>query len=357
MYGPAHPFFGLYFVSCFAFGLYSLWQTIRSSSGLERLQLRYLLLGISLTGAGAMTTNLLIPVLWNTSHYSFLGPYFSLLFFSFSAHAIIRHRLLDMRVVIRRGVVYALALATTGFAFLLIADLLKRFSTYDKDRISLAEGLIVALVLAILFQPIKQWIHVSLNRYLYRETYSYQRTIRDASRQLATMLDVDSLVNSLTHTISITFNTESVALYLRDPSLRGFSNRFSLAQHHPSSVLAPIIFDSSPLASLLKRDRRAIVREEAARQVEDRPAVVAATQLAELSGDIAFPLTHESETAGIIIVGPKKSGDPYFADDIVLLETLLSQAAVTIKNAQLYQQVVRVNEYVDNILSTMVVAS
>lgn len=353
VYGPAHPFFGLYFLVCFAFGLYNLWQTIRSSSGLERLQLRYLLLGISLTGAGAMTTNLAIPVLWSTSHYSFLGPYFSLLFFSFSAHAIIRHRLLDMRVVIRRGVVYTLALAATGSAFLLLADLLKRFSTYDKDRISLAEGLVVALVLAILFQPIKQWIQVSLNRYLYRETYNYQRTIRDASHQLATMLDVDSLLNYLARTISVTFNSQSVALYLRDPLLRGFSHRSTLAQHHRPRTTTPTISDSSPLASLLKTNRRAVVREEAARQAEDRHAVGAAKQLTDLAGDIAFPLTHESETAAILIVGPKLSGDPYFADDIALLDALLSQAAVSIKNAQLYQQVVRVNEYVDNILSTM----
>jgi two-component system nitrogen regulation sensor histidine kinase GlnL len=55
----------------------------------------------------------------------------------------------------------------------------------------------------------------------------------------------------------------------------------------------------------------------------------------------------------MLIVGPKRSGDPYFSEDIDLLSTLVSQAAVAIKNAHLYREVVRVNEYVDNILSTM----
>ncbi|MGH9426229.1 MAG: ATP-binding protein, partial [Terriglobia bacterium] len=64
-------------------------------------------------------------------------------------------------------------------------------------------------------------------------------------------------------------------------------------------------------------------------------------------------LTEDGTIVGVIIVGPKRSGDAYFAEDIDLLETLISQAAVAMKNAQLYRQVVLVNEYVDNILSTM----
>ena len=40
IYGPLHRAFGLYFLVYFLFALYTLWKTIRSSSGLKRLQLR-----------------------------------------------------------------------------------------------------------------------------------------------------------------------------------------------------------------------------------------------------------------------------------------------------------------------------
>ena len=79
----------------------------------------------------------------------------------------------------------------------------------------------------------------------------------------------------------------------------------------------------------------------------------ASRALQELGGDIAFPLVEHQSLVGIIVVGPKRSGDAYFADDIGLLETLLSQAAIAMTNAQLYKEVVLVNQYVDNILSTM----
>src|SRR4029077_10753794 len=79
----------------------------------------------------------------------------------------------------------------------------------------------------------------------------------------------------------------------------------------------------------------------------------AAVELQHLRGAVAFPLFDESSLAGMLIVGPKRSGDPYFNEDIDLLSTLVGQAAVAMKNAHLYREVVLVNEYVDNILSTM----
>jgi PAS domain S-box-containing protein len=103
----------------------------------------------------------------------------------------------------------------------------------------------------------------------------------------------------------------------------------------------------------LAREPRPFVREEAIRDPSDERLTTAAYTLQQIGGEVALPLVDDSAIVGIIIIGPKRSGDPYFADDIDLLETLISQAAGAMKNAQLYRQVVLVNEYVDNILSTM----
>ena len=122
VYGPLHRFFGLYFLLSFVLALYTLWKTTRAASGLRKLQLRYLLLGILLGGSGAITTNLLIPIFAGTSRYSALGPYFSLLVVSFSAHAIIRYRLMDIRVVFRQGVVYVCAIVAGASVFILFVE-------------------------------------------------------------------------------------------------------------------------------------------------------------------------------------------------------------------------------------------
>jgi signal transduction histidine kinase len=351
LYGPAHRWFGIYFLLCFIYAIYTLWRTTRSASGLRKLQLRYLLLGILLGGIGAITTNLLIPLIAKTSAYSPLGPYFSLLVVSFSAHAIIRYRLMDIKVVVRKGVVYVSAILTASMLFLALAETVRQFLGYERDSIPIFGALAMSLLLALLFQPLKNRIQVSFNRYLYREPYDYQRTIREASRRLSTMLELDPLLDYLTDAIETTFKTEAVTVYLLDldsKALIARPQRFSRSWAYPSSVHS--ISEASSLVTFLRRDHRPLVREEATLA---EPRSSAARELQHLHGEIAFPLLNDNVIAGIMVVGAKRSGDPYFADDIDLLATLVSQAAVAMKNAHLYRQVVLVNEYVDNILSTM----
>jgi signal transduction histidine kinase len=353
VYGPAHKLFGVYFLLCFLLALFTLWRTIRSAAGVRKLQLRYLLLGILLGGAGAITTNLVIPLLWKTSRYSALGPYFSLLVVSFSAHAIIRYRLMDIRVVIRQGVVYVSAIFASLTVFLASAKIYQVTSGFDTSNIPLAEALILATLIAVVFQPLKAWIQRSFNRYVYREKYDFQRTIREASRQLSSTLDLQSLLQYLTVTIEDTFKAECVTVYLRAPREQAY-----VAQPRPASLhwdkvdLVPSIAAHSAVVSFMEKEKRPLVQEEALREADDRLAA-AAVELQHLRGAVAFPLFDEYSLAGMLIVGPKRSGDPYFNEDIDLLSTLVGQAAVAMKNAHLYREVVLVNEYVDNILSTM----
>jgi PAS domain S-box-containing protein len=354
IYGPAHKLFGVYFLLCFLLALFTLWRTIRSTAGVRKLQLRYLLLGILLGGAGAITTNLVIPLIWTTSKYSFLGPYFSLLVVSFSAHAIIRHRLMDIRVVIRQGAVYVSAIVASVSVFLAFVQLYQYASGFDTSNIPLAEALILSIIVAILFQPLKSWIQRSFNRYVHREKYDLQRTLRESSRRLSSTLDLGSLLQYLSLTIESTFKAEAVSVYLHDTQKRAYvaSQQPSDSPWLTTNADSPIS-DVSAIVQFLRQERRPLVHEEAIRQPLDTLINRAAAELRVVRGDVAFPLMEDRSLAGMVVVGPKRSGDPYFSEDVDLLSTLVSQAAVAVKNAHLYREVVLVNEYVDNILSTM----
>jgi len=352
-YGPLHLPFGIYFISCLSFSLYLLTQKLMRLTGLQKLQVRYLFAGVLIAAIGATVANLIIPLFLGTSQFSRYGPLFGMFMIAVIAHAIIRHRLMDIKVAIRKGVVYVCAIIAAASVFVLAAEVLKRTGAYKRDSISLIEALMVALGLAILFQPLKNSIQRSLNRYLYREAYDYQRTVREASRRLSTMLDLDPLLDYLVSVVESTLRVESVAVYLRDPSEATLTCRVPRPSTASPPLKTPAVADTSPLVTLLQTTPRTIVREEAALNSQNALLTAAAHALLSLGGDIAFPISEDNVLVGIIAVGPKRSGDPYFPDDISLLETLVSQAAIAMKNAQLYREVVLVNEYVDNILSTM----
>jgi hypothetical protein len=101
--------FGGFILTVLGHGVWSLtrqWQTAR---GRSRLQIQYLGLGLCLFFCGGVTTNLIIPTLIPSTRAGMYGPYFSLFLVGLTAHAIIRHRLMDMRVVIRQSVTYGLS--------------------------------------------------------------------------------------------------------------------------------------------------------------------------------------------------------------------------------------------------------
>src|SRR3990172_5775541 len=354
VYGPLHRPFAIYFITCLGFSLVLLVRKLHRLAGVQKLQVRYLFAAVALAALGATITNLIIPLVFGTSQFSRYGPLFGLLMIAIIAHAIVRYRLMNIRVVIRNGVVYFSAMIVAASAFFVLAELLHLATGYREATIPVFEALALAVFVAILFHPLKERIQESLNRYVYRETYDYQRTIREASRRLSTMLDLQPLVDYLDDVIDKTLRVETILVYLTDQNERTLALRLPRKNPERTARPAPLSLTfGSPLVRFVQSTQQMVIREDASREPENIGLEAAAQQLAELSGDLALPLFQQQMVIGIIVIGAKRSGDPFFRDDLDLLSTLTGQAAIAVKNAQLYQQVLIANEYVENILRTM----
>jgi PAS domain S-box-containing protein len=75
--------------------------------------------------------------------------------------------------------------------------------------------------------------------------------------------------------------------------------------------------------------------------------------LDELRAEVVVPLVEQDELIGFLVLGAKRSGDPYFSNDADLLTTLANQAAVAVRNAQTHARVVQVNEEMQKVLETI----
>ncbi|MFQ5874025.1 MAG: histidine kinase N-terminal 7TM domain-containing protein, partial [Dehalococcoidia bacterium] len=109
IYGPVYPYFALYVATCGGYVFFRLIWQYRRASGLSKGQLGCLILGLVVPGSLTLLTNLFVPLLSGNSQLSKYGPLFSLLMIAMIGHAIIRHRLMDIRVVIKKGAVYVTA--------------------------------------------------------------------------------------------------------------------------------------------------------------------------------------------------------------------------------------------------------
>ncbi len=353
-YGPLYDAFAVYILCCGGYSVLTIIRKTRVARGAERQQLTYLFVALLIPGAFAISTNLVVPLITGSSALSQYGPLFSVVMIAMIAHAIIRHRLMEVQLVIRQGVVYVCAIATAAVMFFVLVEIFHQAMRSESNSIPLLEALAFAVIVAIVFQPLKGWINTSFNRYLYRHTYDYQQTLREASRTLSTTLTLEPLVNYLAAVIKQTFQVEFVAVYVLDQPGRTLPcHWFHASPGYKANTPPPSLAENSATLRYLSDEKKPLVREEAARRSTHHSIVTAAGELASLGGDIAVPLLRDQSLAGLIAIGAKRSGDPFFRQDLDLLSTLTGQAAVAMQNAQLYQQVVLANEYVENILRTM----
>jgi hypothetical protein len=158
-YGPLYDAFAFYVLSSAGYSVLSLIRKARSARGAERQQLSFLFVALLIPGACAIVTNLVIPLLTGSSSFSQYGPLFSVAMIAMIAHAIIRHRLMDIRLVVRQGVVYVCAIATAAAMFFFLVEIFHRTIGANTESIPFLEAFVFAVVVAIIFQPLKNWIN------------------------------------------------------------------------------------------------------------------------------------------------------------------------------------------------------
>jgi signal transduction histidine kinase len=352
--GPLYPLFVVYFLgACLSAFLVFAWKWSRER-GQARTQLQYLGIGLFLSFVGGITTNILLPFLMGRTAYTWLGPYFTLPLVMFVSHAIIRHRLMDARLFVRRSIVYLITVTLTGTVFASFLAGWTRLIDEEWGRVPLAMEVAVALAVALAFQPLKRWLQNRLDRYFYRETYSYEQVVRDASQTISSTLHLQSLLQYVCEVTATTLRTDLVACFTghvgRDVFRVAAKKRFGGGDGVLESVS---VASSDPLPSYLLRTKRPVYKEDLGRTLTGPAAIAAVQHLSRLGGELALPILSDNQLTGFLVVGAKLSGDAFFGEDVALLSTLTSQAATAIKNAQLYQQVLLANEYIQNILATM----
>src|SRR3989344_3420528 len=99
-FGPAYPLYMLYILYYFSYGLITLLKKYRISTGVFRTQLRYVFIGLAFAVILAITTNLILPSLFDYPDLFWVGPLGTLGMIVFIAIAITKHGLWDFKIII-----------------------------------------------------------------------------------------------------------------------------------------------------------------------------------------------------------------------------------------------------------------
>jgi len=155
---------------------------------------------------------------------SFLGVLFiiSILFVPVSiCIAILRYRLFDIDILIRRTLVYAVLTGLLALAYFgLVVVLQNTFSALTGQAQSTLVTVISTLMIAALFVPLRRRVQAVIDRRLYRRKYDAARTLAAFGASLRDETDLWQLSAHLTDVVDETMQPQSIGVWLRNAERR-----------------------------------------------------------------------------------------------------------------------------------------
>lgn len=128
--------------------------------------------------------------------------------------AILRYRLYDIEVIIRRTLIYACVLAVLAAAYLggvvVVQSVFRTFTTGSEIAVAASTLLTVAL-----FQPIRSRIQRAVDHRFYRSRYDASRTIDTFAARLRDQIDLGALEGELLEAVHDTMQPAHASVWLR----------------------------------------------------------------------------------------------------------------------------------------------
>jgi hypothetical protein len=201
-------------------GVVSLLLRFRHASDVERQQLKWFTYGAVLLGVILISDFFYtLPGIWESAKEAIAINMLPPLTIGI---AILRYRLYDIDLIIRRTLIYgaltgALALVYFGSVAVLEA-LFRAVTTQEQPQLVIV---LSTLTIAALFAPLRRQMQDAIDRRFYRRKYDAEKTIAAFSAVLREELDLDQLETALLSVVEETFQPESLSLWWPEASHPG----------------------------------------------------------------------------------------------------------------------------------------
>lgn len=321
-------FFSVFFLVVMWFG-YVAW---RKSDTIRRKQVAIYMTGLLVSSIPGFVVDLLLPALGDY-RYVWVGPVAIILFLFAIMYSIVKYRLMDVKTAVARSVSYMLLLIALAVVYVISAYIIsivifQRTLTID-SRLNFM-NMVLAILLAFLYQPIKRFFNKLTDRVFYYGEYDADTFAREISKILTYTADLQLLTRRVGNYIASSLKAEKVAFCIPEKGIYGRTGR-----------------------------RRLSVVEEDVRRIMDYyykycsfPEVILANQVKDPElkklldihrTKIVIPLLHQNQETGTLFLGEHKSLG-YSSRDIEMLESIAGELAVSIRNSLSMEEINELNK-------------
>lgn len=231
--GPLYPMVTSAYLMVVIYGLVRLFQRYRQSrSDRERRQMIYLILAF-IIGFGGGAMNFLVDL--NINLFPF-GNYFIPAYTAVVSYAIVKHRLMDITVIIRKTLVYSVVMGSLAIVYIsMVAIFAKVFEGFTGYQTVFSPAL-VAFLFAFCFQPLRKRVQAFVDSKFFRQYVDREEKLYELSREVITHTTPEAMGAALMRVLGESFHPKSAALYLRSRDGAGFTPVAFQGQIAPESM-------------------------------------------------------------------------------------------------------------------------
>ncbi len=337
--GPAYYLFSL------AGGLAALYCIITLFSGMkraaensERNRIKYVFIGFGLSGFLIFLNS--FPIggyeIYPVGNFNFIPAIFL-------AFGVLKYDLLDMGMLLRKGSAYFFLTGILTVLYALAISFSNMLFTGYGNTHPFSISLVFALIVIVLFNPLRIRVQQVVDSIFFRGKYDYQRTLKRMTGTMASLMKLEEIVDFMLESIASALGPKKifVAVYSQDAE----SMKLYPGKKDPLGRKSHISIEGSrSIADFFEASKKAAGRVNIEGMDTADAAKAKLSGLFDVTGAaVVIPMISREKLAGVVALGEKKSGELFVHEDIELLETIASHGAIAIENAANYERIEEIN--------------
>lgn len=328
--GPAYPAIIIFYLLLISTIVYNLISKYRRLKGNNRMQVAYVIFGWALFIGAALVTNLILPYLTGNADWSKFGPFLSVIMAATTSYAIIRYRLFDIRLIFKLGFIYSSLIGILIASYLGIAYLVNLF-WQDATGVHYLLSAAISTVTGVFGLPLlRRYFDRWTDRIFFRDRYDFGEAVFRMSEILNENINLDVLRRRIGSELKNLLKVSFADILTREE----IDSKKSYRQF------------SLPLWPLAGKGRMVVEIDEIIPSVSpfcndsQREKLSEMVSVARKEGVALFVMLRVGlRPIGLLRLGPKRSGEDFWTEDLELLKSLGYQIAVAIEKARLYRKI------------------
>ncbi len=336
--GPGAILYIIHFLVLAGLSFYKLFSSLHTANAKKAQQLRLVLLGVTPIVVFAPVTGFVLPLLFNYTQLVIISPLYTLFFVCCVGYAMAKHGLFDIKLAAVRSAAYALALIVLAAIYYLMAYIvsLTLFKSETTTQVSISPtNIFLALILAFMFQPIKQFFDRLTDSVFYRDAYTTDDFFARISELLGSTTDLRGLLERASAEIAGTFKAEQAYFFLY---YNNAIHRHMSAGTHRHTKLP--VQDAHLLDAYVDQSKQTTITTDELPHDAPVRRMLISHKIA-----LVMPLRYAGHLIGYLFLGEQQRSGGYNKRDLKVLGTIADELVIGIQNALSIHAVKEINAH------------